>query len=84
VRERGRGEGRRKIQRKKGGPSTLLKYVATIYFLLPLAKLLPLTNGPKKKHNRWKNEGCYIFSSYFLILLQLADWALVSKYGCGL
>jgi hypothetical protein len=35
VRERGRREGRRKIESKNGGPSTLLKYVATVYFLIP-------------------------------------------------
>jgi hypothetical protein len=31
-------EGRRKIRRKYGGPSTLLKDVAILYVLLPLAK----------------------------------------------
>jgi hypothetical protein len=53
----GGGKGKRKIRRKNGGPFTLLKYVATAYFLIPLAKLPPLTNGPKK------DEGYYVFSS---------------------
>jgi hypothetical protein len=64
VQERGRGEGRRKIQRKNEGPSTgtLLKYVSTAYFLLPLAKLLHLTNGPKKRR---RMEGQRIQSIFF-------------------
>jgi hypothetical protein len=70
---RGR-EGRKKIRRKNRGPSTLLKYVPTAYFLLPLAKLLPLTNGPKK-WVKLKDKGYYLFSSYFLLLLWLTDWA---------
>jgi hypothetical protein len=64
----GRGRGR-KIRRKNGSPSTLLKYVPTAYFLLPLAKLLPLINGPPQKDEGWKDEGYYIFSSYFILLL---------------
>jgi hypothetical protein len=67
VRERGEGEveGRYK---EFGGPSTLLRYVPTAYFLLPLAKLLPLTNRPKKTKNGRAKDGrtkdtTYIFSS---------------------
>jgi hypothetical protein len=55
VRER-RGKGRRKIRRKNEAPLTLLNYVPTAYFLLPWAKLLPLTNGPKKDEG-WKDKG---------------------------
>jgi hypothetical protein len=51
-------------------PSTLLKYVPTAYFLLPLAKLLPLTNGPKKDEGR-KDEG--------RIFLRLTDWTQVER-----
>jgi hypothetical protein len=50
-----------------------LKYVLTVYFLLPWAKLLSLTNGPKKDEG-WKDD-YYVVSSYFLLLLQLTDWA---------
>jgi hypothetical protein len=79
VLERGRGEGKRRIWRKNGGPTTRLTYVPTAYFLLPLAKLLPLTNGPKKDEG-WKDEGYYEFSSYFLLLLRLTDFcANISK-----
>jgi hypothetical protein len=53
---------------KNGGPSILLKYVATVYFLLPLAKLLPLTNGPKKKRKDGRTK-----DTYFLQLLRLTD-----------
>jgi hypothetical protein len=49
-----------------------------VYSLIPLAKLLPLTNGPKKDLG-WKDEGYYVFSSYFLLLLRLTDWALRCK-----
>jgi hypothetical protein len=35
----GRGGGGKYVQRKNEGPSTLLKYVPTAFFLLPLAKL---------------------------------------------
>jgi hypothetical protein len=48
--------------KKNGCPYTILKYVPTAYFLLPVAKLLPLTNGPPKKDKGWKDEGYYIFS----------------------
>jgi hypothetical protein len=74
VRERGKGEGRRKIKirRKNRGPSTLLKYVPPGYFLLPLAKLLPLTNGSQKK-----TKDTTYFLLYFLLLLRLTDWAQV-------
>jgi hypothetical protein len=74
VKERGGGEGRRKI-RRNNYYSTLLKYVPTSYFLLPLAKLLPLTNEPKKRRRIVRTGGYYEFSSYFLLLLQLTDWA---------
>jgi hypothetical protein len=69
----GGGEGRRKILRKNGGSSTVLKYVATAYFLIPLAKLLPLTNGPRKDEGL-KDDGYYIFS--FTLADGLMDWAL--------
>jgi hypothetical protein len=51
------------------------------YFLLSLAKLLPLTNGPKKDEE-WKDEGDYVFSSYFLLLFA-TDW-LSSASVCSL
>jgi hypothetical protein len=74
VRERGRGKLEGRYEEKIGGPSTLTKYVPTTvptaYFLLPLAKLLPLTDRPKKDEG-WKDEGYYLFSSYFLLLLRL-------------
>jgi hypothetical protein len=50
-----------------------LKYVPTGYFLLPLAKVLPLTYGPRKDEG-WKDEGYYAVSSYFLLPLRLTDW----------
>jgi hypothetical protein len=72
VWERGRGEGRRKIQRKNGGPSTLLKYVATVYFLILYLwqNLLPLTNGPKKKTEDGRTKD----ATYFLC---------ISFYSCA-
>jgi hypothetical protein len=78
VQARGGWKGRRKMryEEKNGGPSTLLKYVLTAYFLLPLAKLLPLTNGPKKK----TEDGRAKDISYFLLLLRLTDWAPVSHW----
>jgi hypothetical protein len=58
-------KGRYEEQRR---PSTLLKYVATLYFLIPLAKW-------SKKGEAWKIEGCYVFPLYFLRILRLTDWA---------
>jgi hypothetical protein len=70
----GGGEGRRKIRRKNGGPYALLKYVPTPYFLIPLVKLLLLTNGPKEDEG-WKDEGYFIlvFSSYFFYSTLVTD-----------
>jgi hypothetical protein len=63
--------------KKNRGPSTPLKYVATVYFLIPLPtpSTVPLINGPKKDEGL-KDEGRYVFSWYFLQLLRLTDWTL--------
>jgi hypothetical protein len=60
VRERGGGEGRRKIRRKNGGPSTL---PTAYYFYLCQNFYLWLTDPIKDEG--WKDEGYYhyLFSS---------------------
>jgi hypothetical protein len=65
--------------KKNGGPSTPLKYVATVYFLIPLAKTFYLSLTHPKIDGGWKDEGFYVLSWYFLPLLQLTDWALVTS-----
>jgi hypothetical protein len=63
VRERGKAEERYEEKKRRPLYSFEVLYVPTAYFLLPWAKLLPLTNGPKKKDEGWKDEGYYTFSS---------------------
>jgi hypothetical protein len=59
--------------KRNGGPSTLSKYVATLYFLIPLSKRLM---DPKKDEG-WK-DATYVFPLYFLRILRLTDWDQVS------
>jgi hypothetical protein len=46
--------------KRNGHPFTLSKYVATLYFLLTLAKRL---TDPKTDEG-WTYEECYVFSPY--------------------
>jgi hypothetical protein len=71
------GRQKEKIRRKNRGLSTLLKYIPTAHFLLPLVKLLPLTNGPKK---RPRMEGQRILHIFFVFSSTLATDGLGS--GC--
>jgi hypothetical protein len=48
--------------KKKRRPLYSFEVRTHCVFFLPLTKLLPLTNRPKKDEG-WKDEGYYIFSS---------------------
>jgi hypothetical protein len=73
------------VGRRGGGKAcTLLNYVLTAYFPLPLAKLLPLTNGPKK------DEGWMERRRILRILFNSCDWWTglwphsLSNHTCGI
>jgi hypothetical protein len=69
VRKRGRGKIEGRYEEKNAGPSTPLKDVAIVYFLLPL------TNGPK---TRRRMEGQKMLCIFFVFSYTLATEELGS------